>query len=140
MPRDSPPISFPSVRRTPFSRLTVAALFALSTFAVPGEALTHGAAHQHEREHDAHHAVADAHDNVSAVSAPEHGHDHQHPRLDTGAPTRLESLTIVIPVPTRVPAARVVGVAHVTPDRRATLARGDPRTGPPPRLRAPPAR
>ena len=121
------------VRRSLIFRLIAAALFAIVTLAVPGDALAHGMAHHHAHE-------GDTHERVSAVSAPDDDHEHQHPRLDGATRTRVEGLTLAVMLPSRMPEAPVAGSSHCTPVQRRVLARGDPQTGPTPRLRAPPAR
>ena len=126
--------------RSPLPRLRFAALFAIVTLAVPGEAVAHGTAHHREHEDAAHHATADPHDAGAVISSADHEHEHQHPQVGGAARTRVEGPTLDVVLPVRVPELLVISRAPAAPARRATLARGDPHTGPPPRLRAPPTR
>ena len=121
------------------SRVIAGLLLLFVAFAVPGEALAHGEAHH--RHHEADHQAAHAADvSVSVVSAPESDHDHQHPRLDSVNRTRLETAGLVMRPAALVLTQNVAVSAPARPLRRDVLSPGDPHTGPPPRLRAPPVR
>lgn len=129
------------VPRPPAARLSAGILALIVALAVPGGALAHGEAHHRAQEHERdHHDAARVHEVAAAVSAPEHDHEHQHPRLDSAVRTRVETPGL-IPRPEAIVVVRdeiVVPVA--SPIRREVLPPGDPHTGPPPRLRGPPIR
>ena len=120
------------------ARLLTALIFAIAAFAAPGEAVAHGVSH-HEAHESGHHDGADVSRGMVAGAA-DHEHEHGHPQLDGGTRSRLDGLTLPPMLAAYVPEMRVVRLPDVVPFRPATLARGDPRTGPPPRLRAPPTR
>lgn len=109
------------------------------TLAEPGEALAHGLAH-HREQGDGHHTALAAPADGPSVASVDHADEHPHPRLEAAALTRMDATTFLVVLPLRVPAARVSRVGEATPTRRTAVARGDRDTGPPPRLRAPPAR
>lgn len=121
------------------ARLFIACIFAIAAFAAPGEAVAHGVSH-HEAHESGHHAVAADVSQGVVVGAADHEHEHGHPQLDSGTRSRFDGLTLPPILAAHVPEVRTVRRPDVAPFHRATLARGDPRTGPPPRLRAPPAR
>lgn len=112
---------------------------AAAAIAHPGNALAHGVAHHREHEHEAEHRPGAEQQDARTVSGPEHGHDHAHGNVDDASiRTRIDPQATVPEVDFRCAASRDVVVD--TPSARAPLARGDPSTGPPPRLRAPPTR
>ena len=123
------------------ARLSAGILALIVALAIPGGALAHGEAHHRAQEHERNHFdVSRVHEPGAAVSAPEHDHEHQHPRLDSAVRTRVDAPGL-IPRPGAIVVVRdeiVVSVA--SPVRRDVLPPGDPHTGPPTRLRAPPAR
>jgi hypothetical protein len=119
--------------------LIAAGLLAIVTFAAPGEALARRVAHRRGAENDRSHTVADARDVGFAVSSPDH--DHQQRALVPGsARPRVEARSLLAALAAREPEALVVGIAQGAPVGRAPLTHGDPQSGRPPRLRAPPAR
>lgn len=128
----------------------------LVSLAAPGLAVAHGLAHDHLAHehaavaHPAEHPHEDEHEEHRDHSpiAPalrsadhEHGHDHATVAVAPGARelTRLDlpagaaSITESTPPPTRLIVVRSAALTD-----RALLARPDPESGPPPRLRAPP--
>lgn len=122
------------------SRFLAAIAFAIVTLAAPGEALAHGTAHHREHVGDEHGKALAAPADAPSISSVDHADEHPHPRLEAAALTRVDAMTFLVVLPLRVPAVRVSRVGEATPTRRAAMARGDRDTGPPPRLRAPPAR
>jgi hypothetical protein len=158
------------VRHSAAGRLAAFALALLVSLTAPALALSHGLAHghladehaaeahavpeaTHEGDHDhgmapgameAHHDL-DGVDAASVVLRPaEHGHEHDHATLDVAPGARelgrLVPLAVLAHVPATVPPATVVEVRSAALSDRALLARPDPRSGPPPALRAPPLR
>lgn len=143
------------VRRSVLFRLLALVLALTAGLGGPGHAVAHGLAHDHVRQahhaHGAPHAaVAPGHDADAAwgaavtLGAPAHDHAHRHAAVDVALGERAVD---------RVPLAAVVLAADASllppaADQRlaympalsdhALLARSDPATGPPPRLRAPP--
>lgn len=116
---------------------------AAAAFAQPGEALAHGIAHQREHRHEHHREsgreAALQHAESSAWSNPAHTHGHVHADVDDASIRNKIDAPAIAPV-VGLPAATIRQLAVATPSLRAPLARGDPATGPPPRLRAPPVR
>ena len=126
----------------------------LMSLAAPGLALAHGLAHDH-LAHE--HAAAAAHDSggaghdddrhhdadVSAIRAGEHAHEHGHATIAVAPGARdlsridLPTAPAGSPEPPLPPPTLVVVRSAALSDR-ALLARPDPESGPPPRLRAPP--
>lgn len=143
------------VRRSTLFRLVAFVVVLTAAFGGPGLAVAHGLAHDHLRwEHQAHDARpvagASAHDVDAArgagvtLAAPEHAHAHGHATVDVAPGTRaIDRVPLAAVVcaadASLVPAAAYRLVAHrpALADH-ALLARPDPSTGPPPRLRAPP--
>lgn len=132
-------------------RLLAAFLMATAAFAQPGEALTHGIAHRrehqhqrehrHEREHQSErsHDLREADSGASEWSAPDHAHSHAHADVDDAS--IRSKVGMQSPAhPVALPESATRAAAAAVPSLRAPLARGDPATGPPPRLRAPPVR
>lgn len=119
---------------------------AAAAFAQPGEALAHGIAHQREHHHehrDAHdesgHAATIEHPEPSGWSSPGHTHGHVHADVDDASiRNRVDAAAIAPEVV--LPESTIRELAVETQSLRPPLARGDPATGPPPRLRAPPVR
>lgn len=135
------------------ARLVAFVLAVTAGFGGPGLAVAHGLAHDHlRREHPAHDArhVAgvSGRDEVRAVGAtlapPEHDHDHGHPAIEVAPGVRATeaaplAAALVATRAALVLAASTQSLAHQPAlSHRALLARSDPATGPPPRLRAPP--
>lgn len=140
-------------------RLTAAFVLLLGVLAAPGSGLSHGAAHLREARHLAAHEIeGEAHPHGgdhdaevgarTAVSlehgrllmgAPDHHRDHGHARVDDGLRARVDGLSFVRADHAAIPVARelIANAEPVAP--HAALPRADPATGPPPRLRAPPA-
>lgn len=127
------------MRRSAVSRLAAILVFFLGAFAAPGAALAHGLAHHHEAEHRAEHALATGHESGPAMEAADHHADHPHVRMDAGARVRVDVLAILRPGAVMVPPAREIDTSAQAEVPHAALPRADPATGPPPRLRAPPA-
>jgi len=115
--------------------------------AAPGSGLVHGFAHLEAAHHQ---AGLDGHDAVTsperdgsshrepAVSADDHG-DHGHGRVDGGLRPRAESPIFLRADQVTVVVVRVVDVRTRADFPRAAFQCPDPPSGPPPRLRAPPA-
>lgn len=111
----------------------------LGAFAAPGAALAHGLAHQHEAEHRAEHVVAVGPEAGPALEAADHHDGHPHVNMDPGPRGRVDASAVLRPDAVSIPPARELE-ARTSADRpHGALPRGDPATGPPPRLRAPPA-
>lgn len=142
-----------AMARSAGSRWTLILLALVASFASPGLAVAHGMAHAHGAEqHEAHGrpadtspgAPADHHDDDRAtLSDPEHGHEHDHARVDpvlTGKPDVRDGIVVPLlsgPAPLMQPLA----THERSPLSRwdiVALARPAPDTGPPPDLRAPP--
>ncbi|HYD52360.1 MAG TPA: hypothetical protein VEA99_07025 [Gemmatimonadaceae bacterium] len=140
-------------------RLTAAVVLLLGVLAAPGSGLTHGAAHlrearhlaEHERDEAAHHEDAEHHGphDVAAevatapgdprIGATDDHRAHDHAQVDDGLRPRTDGTSLLRAERVTLPAARerIASTATVVP--HAALPRADPATGPPPRLRAPPA-
>jgi hypothetical protein len=137
------------VRRSPLVRLLALVIALLGSLAAPTLGVAHGLEHAHvAREHhgDSRHD-ASHHDSARAAEAREaddHGHDHA--RVDAAPVTRdigRHDIAHVAVVPSSTPSpvcATLVVVRCAALTDRALLARPDPGGGPPPALRAPPAR
>lgn len=121
------------------SRLIAGILVLVVAFAVPGDALAHGEAHHREHE-SAHHAGPPVAQLAPALSAPDHDHAHGHSRLEGAGRTRVDAPAFVARPAAIVLVAEAILRAAAVPSPREVLTRGDPPTGPPPRLRGPPAR
>ena len=122
----------------------VAVLFVLCGLSAPVVAVAHGFTHHEQRHHEADlHAVppgADAGQRApgALLDVPSHEHAHAHPRLDESSRPRVE---VAIAGPPRVREAlptSVVSFVPLVPPAIVAAPPGDPHTGPPPRLRAPP--
>lgn len=112
---------------------------AATAFAQPGDALAHGMAHHREHRDEAEHDASTPVGESPSLSSPEHGHDHVHGNVDDASVrNRVDSQAIAPEV--ELPESAMRDVTAESPPARAPLARGDPATGPPPRLRAPPIR
>ena len=128
----------PLVRRSFIHRVLSAVLLCSAGFSAPGTALAHGLAHHEEHHDDVHDRAAAETRAGSTLSVPDHEDEHAHPLLEDVARLRIDVSIGVIP-PLRVaPSACVVSIAHDAPIARTVVPPGDPHTGPPPRLRAPP--
>lgn len=121
------------------TRLVAFLVLLLGALAAPAAALAHGLAHEHEAEHRAEHALAAAHESGSAIEAADHHADHPHVRMDAGPRARVDVLAVLRPEAVLVPRAREIEASAQAEVPHAALPRADPATGPPPRLRAPPA-
>ena len=110
---------------------------AVAAIAHPGEALAHGVAHDREHDREGEHRPGVEQQDSRKVSGAEHGHEHALGDMDDASvPNRT-----VIPATVReaeLPCFTLRDVAVDAPAARAPLVGGDPSTGPPPRLRAPP--
>jgi hypothetical protein len=133
------------VRRSLVTRLLAVVVALLGSLSAPALGLAHDLEHAHvAREHGAgphHDAPGRA---VEAREADHHGHDHT--RLDVAPAIRdlgrydvAQAAAATPRAPTTVQATFVVVRSPALTDR-ALLARPDPGGGPPPTLRAPPAR
>jgi hypothetical protein len=120
------------------ARAATAAALLLAVLVTAGSGVAHGAAHLHEADAHIHGGVDPAAD-APSVTAPAHHERHGHVQVDDGLRARAEVLLLARAGAVDVPAARVLigSTGAIVP--RAALARADPGTGPPPRLRAPPA-
>lgn len=142
------------MRRSLPIRLLALVVALLASLSAPALGVAHGLEHAHvAREHhgDSHHG--DSHHDASpdgsaraaeAREADDHGHEHT--RLDAAPAPRdvgryavAHAAVVLPPSPTLVHATFVVVRSPALTDR-ALLARPDPGGGPPPALRAPPAR
>lgn len=121
------------------SRLVATFVLLLGALAPVGAALAHGLAHHHEAEHRAERALAASHEYGSAIESADHHAEHPHVRMDAGPRARLDVLASIRPDEVLVPAAREIEATAPVDVPHAALPRADPATGPPPRLRAPPA-
>lgn len=141
------------VRRSMLARLVAFVLALTAGFGGPGLAVAHGLAHDHLRRehlaHDARHvAVASGRDGARGagmtLAAPEHDHAHGHATMDVAPGERatqsaLLAAALVAANSSLILAASDQPLVHRPAlFDRALLARSDPATGPPPRLRAPP--
>jgi hypothetical protein len=133
------------VRRSAAFRLLALVLALLGSLSAPALGLVHDLEHAHvAREHggDSHHDAATP--AFDARDGDHHGHGH--PRLDVASIARElgrldapHAAVAVLPTATALRATFVVVRSPALTDR-ALLARPDPGGGPPPTLRAPPAR
>lgn len=128
-----------SMRRSVVSRLVAVLVVFLGALAAPGAALAHGLAHHHEAEHRAEHRLATGHESGPALEAADHHADHPHVRMDAGQRVRVDAGTMLHAEPVLVTPAREIDASAEEEVPHAALPRADPATGPPPRLRAPPA-
>ena len=149
------------MRRSVPYRLVAFVFGLLVSLTAPALAVTHGLAHDHlahahgeHEEHEEHvaettvapsagHAL-DA-DLAPTLAPAGHGHEHGHATIDVApGPRDLARLTVAVAAPTTVEPpptlARLVVVRSPALEDHALLARPDPESGPPPRLRAPPVR
>ena len=127
-----------NVRSIP-KRLLCAALAAV-VLATPASALAHGLAHHHlaaEHESGEHHGAPE---HVPAVEESDHGHEHAHPRVDRATRERTDdTAAMMLPMPAAVSIVDcATGLSTDVLVPRPAFPPGDPHTGPPPRLRAPP--
>lgn len=126
-------------------RLAIAVVLLLGALVASDGGLAHALAHlreaRHEAAHDADHGEhhRDADDHTAVVDAPEQHDGHQHARIDDGIRARVDSFAILRPVSASLPVARELQTSTAAVAAHAMLPRADPATGPPPRLRAPPA-
>ncbi|MFL5578906.1 MAG: hypothetical protein ACJ8AO_00900 [Gemmatimonadaceae bacterium] len=127
------------MRRSAASRLVTILVLLLGALAAPGAALAHGVAHQHEAEHRAEQALGSAAETGPALEAADHHADHPHVRMDAGPRARVDALAILRSEAVLVSPARELEPSARAEVPHAALPRADPTTGPPPRLRAPPA-
>ncbi|MGZ8491366.1 MAG: hypothetical protein ACXWZS_04070 [Gemmatirosa sp.] len=142
------------MRRRPPARLIAFLTALLVSLTAPGLAVAHGLAHDHlAHEHAAaaaHHANEAGHDDARdhgaetpALQAAEHEHQHGHATVAV-APGARELSRLDLPVAPAVapepapPPTTLIVVRSAALSDRALLARPDPESGPPPRLRAPP--
>lgn len=143
------------MRRSAPLRLVAFLIALLVSLSAPGLALVHGLAHDHlAHAHaaagPADHAVEAGHDGADhgartpALRAPDHEHEHGHQAVVVAPGARelarldLAAGPAVAPEPPPPPTTLVVVRSAALTDL-ALLARPDPESGPPPRLRAPPA-
>lgn len=129
-----------SVRPPLLSRQFVAGcLIAIASITHPGEGLAHGVAHHREHTDEASHQPDTEHGLGSlVVSNASHAQDHAHGSVgNASVRSRLDVHATVREV--ELPCVAVRDVAVDLPSDRVPRTRGDPSTGPPPRLRAPPA-
>lgn len=126
--------------RPPFlsRRLVTGCLIAIASITHPGEGLAHGVAHHREHAPEADHPADTGHDLGSLrISSADHEQDHAHANVDDASVrSRIDVQATVAEVD--LPCVAVRDVAADLPSDRVPRTRGDPSTGPPPRLRAPP--
>lgn len=137
------------MRRSLLARLLAVVLALLGSLSAPALALSHGLTHDHlAREHrHEHEAEAPPRPSGPALDVPsDDDHAHGHPTVDVVPGTRdhgrfgLAAVgPAILPTPP-APLTALVVVRSAALTDRALLARPDPDGGPPPRLRAPPAR
>ncbi len=151
-----------------WSRAAVLLIALLASLVSPGLAVAHGLAHAHMAEGHGQpaqpvaeyhqHPDGDDHDDVPRHTPPgpaqpkypgaherDHGHGHEHATVAAALPSRVDIRTAVDAPEVAIP----VTATLAQPDHsarpaaswdRAALARPAPHSGPPPALRAPPAR
>ncbi|WP_291160789.1 hypothetical protein [Gemmatimonas sp. UBA7669] len=160
--------------RLRWSRWTAFLLALVACLTSPGLALAHGVAHAHAAEahheerrnggheqvaqpepdhahelagHQGHDAPVPVHsgDDVPVLSGPEHGHQHDHVRVESASAVRsdtrdgMDAPVVSAPVDAALP-SETLSLAPPTRWDAAALARPAPDSGPPPTLRAPPTR
>lgn len=116
-------------------------LFALAILVVgsPGVDVNHGVVH--ESAHDSYTGGHDvSHDEPLGIHAEDHADDHGHPSVDSGLRERSSGSAFLGSSAATVDAARLIPFVSPLRNVPASWPRSEHSTGPPPSLRAPPAR